>query len=227
MVINVYLDESGSIHKNSKSAFFAVGGYFTFLSDKNKVISRYKKINKEIKNQKKIPLETEIKATQMEEKEKIYIFKEIQAISSFYGFSKVFAKRKMRKEIITSNIFYNYAVKLVFNDCIIPLINDIKEKITFIISCDMRNLKVKELKDLENYLNQEFLDTRYTFKVQYFDSKYNYGIQLADLIVNTFYNYYKDYNFIKEVIKHLNFRKFRLSLFPGHIMRGRINKIGL
>ena len=30
MKIYVYLDESGSIHKNSKTRYFAVGGYFTF-----------------------------------------------------------------------------------------------------------------------------------------------------------------------------------------------------
>ena len=37
MKIYVYLDESGSIHKNSKAKYFAVGGYFIFKEDKNKV----------------------------------------------------------------------------------------------------------------------------------------------------------------------------------------------
>ena len=37
MRIYVYLDESGSIHKNSKTEYFAVGGYFTLVKDKNKI----------------------------------------------------------------------------------------------------------------------------------------------------------------------------------------------
>lgn len=45
MRVYVYLDESGSIHKNSNTKYFAVGGYFVFLSDKNKITSLYKKIN--------------------------------------------------------------------------------------------------------------------------------------------------------------------------------------
>lgn len=49
MKIYVYLDESGSIHKNSKTKYFAVGGYFAFKEDKNKVTSLYKKNNKEKK----------------------------------------------------------------------------------------------------------------------------------------------------------------------------------
>ena len=36
MKVYVYIDESGSIHKNSKTRYFAVGGYFTFFEGKNK-----------------------------------------------------------------------------------------------------------------------------------------------------------------------------------------------
>ena len=49
MTIYVYLDESGSIHKNSNTKYFAVGGYFVLSNEKNKIISTYKKINKELK----------------------------------------------------------------------------------------------------------------------------------------------------------------------------------
>ena len=48
MKIFIYLDESGSIHKNSSTKYFAVGGYITFAEDKNKITSKYKKINKKI-----------------------------------------------------------------------------------------------------------------------------------------------------------------------------------
>ena len=111
MKIYVYLDESGSIHKNSKTKYFSVGGYFTFKEDKTKITSLYKKINKEIKSY------------DMTDEEKINIFNSIQDINTFYGCAKIFEKHSMKKEIIESNIFFNYAVKLLFKDCVIPLLN--------------------------------------------------------------------------------------------------------
>ena len=54
MKIYVYIDESGSIHKNGKTRYFAVGGYFTLFEGKNKIISLYKKINKQIKDNRNI-----------------------------------------------------------------------------------------------------------------------------------------------------------------------------
>ena len=76
---------------------------------------------------------------------------------------------------------------------------------------------VGNLKNLENYLKTEFCLYNYYFYVTYYDSRNNYGIQLADLIVNTFYNYYKDKRIIKKVIPHIDFTKFRISYFPNTI----------
>ena len=45
MKIFIYLDESGSIHTNSPTKYFA--------EDKNKITSKYKKINKKMKDEKK------------------------------------------------------------------------------------------------------------------------------------------------------------------------------
>ena len=56
MKVYVYIDESGSIHKNSKTRYFAVGGYLTFFEGKNKIISLYKKCNKSIKDKRNIDL---------------------------------------------------------------------------------------------------------------------------------------------------------------------------
>ena len=151
MKIYVYLDESGSIHKNSNTKYFAVGGYFVFGEDKNKVTSRYKKINKDIKDSKNIPLDKEIKSYDMTDLDKIEIFNSIQDIDTFYGCVKIFEKTAMRKEIIESNIFFNYAVKLVFKDCIKPLLNlsQLNENIEFIVSVDNRNIRVGDLNNLE------------------------------------------------------------------------------
>ena len=216
MKIFVYLDESGSIHKNSKTKYFAVGGYISFEKNKNKIVSKYKKNNKIIKIENNYDLEKEVKSYEMTKKQKINIFKDIQEIDKFYGCVKVFVKSYMKKEIYESNIFFNYAVKLVFKDCIIPIINNIKETVNFIVSVDNRNIRVGDLNNLENYLNTEFCLNNYNFKIKYYDSATNYGIQLADLIVNTFYNSYKDINIVNDVINNIQHKKFKISIFPKY-----------
>lgn len=227
MKIYVSLDESGSIHKNSNTKYFAVGGYFVFSDDKNKVTSMYKRINKKIKDTRNIPLIKEIKAYDMTEEEKKEIFSKIQDYNTFYGCTKVFDKTSMKKEIIESNIFFNYAVKLLFNDCIIPLLDMklISENVEFIVSVDNRNIRIGELNNLETYLKTEFCLNNFDFKITYYDSATNYGIQLADLIVNTFYNSYKDKKIVAKVLPCLKKNNFRISLFPGHKIKGRLRKI--
>ena len=220
MKIYVYLDESGSIHKNSKTKYFAVGGYFSFEQDKMKIKAKYKKENLKLKRLKKIGLDTEIKSYDMEEIEKIRIFNKIQDIDTFQGCVKVFDKQAMKKEIVDSNIFFNYAVKVLINDCILPTLNlqNLNEPIEFIISIDNRNIRVGELNNLETYLKTEFCMFDDDFKIKYYDSKTNYGIQLADLIVNTFYNKYKDITIVENLIKELKPKNFRVSIFPRKIV---------
>ena len=154
MKVYVYIDESGSIHKNSKTKYFAVGGYITINDDKNRAISRYKKNNLELKRKHNLDLKVEIKSYDMNQDEKIAIFNNVQKIKSFCGFALICNKFVMKKEIIQSNIFFNYAVKLIFKDCIIPILS--KEHKEFIVSVDNRNIKVGNLKDLENYLKVKF-----------------------------------------------------------------------
>ena len=99
------------------------------------------------------------------------------------------------------------------------------EPIEFIISIDNRNIRVGDLNNLETYLKTEFCLENFGFKVTYYDSSTNYGIQLADLTVNTFYNSYKNRNIVKKVLPHLKGKNFRISLFPGRKIKGRIQKI--
>ena len=89
----------------------------------------------------------------MTEKEKTNILNKVQDIDTFYGCVKVFDKFSMRKEIIDSNIFFNYAVKVLITDCILPILNlqKIHKSIEFIISIDNRNIRVGELHNLETY----------------------------------------------------------------------------
>ena len=214
MKLYIYIDESGSIHKNSKTRYFAVGGYFVENRDRLKVTSKYKEINKSIKQNRNIDFKTEIKSYDMEEKEKIEIFNEIQDIDSFVGCVKVFDKQEMRKDITDSNIFFNFAVKILFQDCIMPIIGDSEENIEFILCVDNRNIGVGELKSLENYLKVEYIFKNYDFKVTYYDSATNFGVQLADLVVNTFYNKFKDISIVKNVVEKLKNKNFIVSIFP-------------
>ena len=128
MKVYVYIDESGSIHKNSKTRYFAVGGYFTFFEGKNKIISLYKRCNKSIKDKRNIDLKKEIKSYDMTDEEKITIFNKVDEVKDFCGVVKVFDKKKMKKEIVESNIFFNYAVKLLFSDSIISLLDLKKDR---------------------------------------------------------------------------------------------------
>lgn len=204
-----------------------MGGYFIFGKDKNKITARYKKINKKIKDRKNISLTKEIKSYHMTDEEKIEIFSNIQEVDTFYGCTKIFEKSAMKKEIIESNIFFNYAVKLLFKDCIVPLLNlnQIEDSIDFIVSIDNRNIRVGDLNNLETYLKTEFCMENFDFQITYYDSSTSYGIQLADLTVNTFYNSYKDKRIVEKVLPYLKAKNFRVSLFPGHKIKGRIQKI--
>jgi len=206
----------GSIHKNSKTRYFAVGGYFSYEEDRMRIQAKYKKENLKLKKEKKLELDTEIKSYDMSEEEKIKIFNKIQDIETFHGCVKVFDKKYMKKEIVDSNIFFNYAVKVLIQDCILPELNlqENDEPIEFIISIDNRNIRVGELNNLETYLKTEFCIYDDDFKITYYDSKTNYGIQLADLTVNTFYNSYKNIKLVENVIKELKPKNFRVSLFP-------------
>lgn len=163
----------------------------------------------------------------MTETEKIEIFNEIQDIDTFYGCVKVFDKTMMKKEIINSNIFFNYAVRVLIKDCILPILDtqNIDTQIKFIISIDNRNIRVGELNNLETYLKTEYCLENFNFQIKYYDSKTNFGIQLADLIVNTFYNLYKKKKIVKNVIAELKPKNFRISLFPGDKISGRLRTI--
>lgn len=226
MKIYVYLDESGSIHKNSLANHFAIGGYMVY-GDKfasSKVINTYKKINKRHKKVRNIDLCTELKTRNMTVDEKIEIINKIQKIENFYGCAIIFDKSHMRKHIESSNIFFNYGVKLLFKDTILPLLPE-NEPYDFQLSIDNRNITVGDLKDLEKFLNTEFCYFDYTFKVTYYDSASHYGIQLADLIVNTMYMRSKNRSLIEPVLNILDTSKFRLNIFPGFRMCGRVKKI--
>ena len=97
MKIFVYLDESGSIHKNSSTKYFAVGGYFALERDRLKIISSYREITDEYKSRRNIKFSKEIKGRDMNNALKENILTELQSIESFYGIAKVFDKTRRRQ----------------------------------------------------------------------------------------------------------------------------------
>lgn len=226
MKVWVYLDESGSIHKNSQTHYFAIGGYFVYGDNfaQARIINRYKKINKRHKNKRNMDVSSELKTRNMQIEEKIELISAIQKLDYFIGCSVVFDKTLMKKAIEKSTLFFNYGVKILFKDIILPLLDN-HEQIEFIISVDNQNISVGKLNGLEMFLNTEFCYEDYTFCVNYYDSATHYGIQLADLIVNTMYLKMKTPLYIEPLLKQLDPSKFCLSIFPGKKYYGRTKKI--
>ena len=74
--------KAGSIHKNSKTRYFAVGGYFSYEQDRIKIKSKYKKENLKLKKEKNLSLDNKIKSYDMTEEEKIKVFNKIQDIET-------------------------------------------------------------------------------------------------------------------------------------------------
>lgn len=227
MKVFIYLDESGHIHKNAATQYFAIGGYVACENDDVKIRRKYKKVNLKIKKERNLPREYELKGNNMETEDKIRFFNSIQDIDTFCGIGIVFDKSKMFKEILDENIFFNYGVKILFDDIIFPLfdMSTAKEPIKFILNIDNRNIKVGNLKDLEKYLNTHFILENCSFSVTYNDSKKSYGIQLADLVVNTVYMRKKNREMVNDVLEIWKKENFSLTQFPGRLHHGRIDKI--
>lgn len=224
MKVSIFLDESGHIHKNSTSRFFAIGGYCVCEQDRYKVLRNYKKANRKIKKECNIPMTDELKARMMTPKQKIRLFSSVQNIPTFCGIAIVFDKYLMKKEIINENIFFNYGVSVLLDDLIFPLF-DMGQYIEFDINIDNRNVSVNKLKELESYLQTHYILENCSFKVTYKHSDANYEIQLADLIVNTAYMRKKDRSIVEDVLKTWKKENFSLTLFPGKKHVGRIEKI--
>lgn len=225
MKVSVFLDESGHIHKNSPKRYFAIGGYCVCEEDRQKVLRNYRKTNLRLKKKGGFPLNNEFKARMMTPEEKIELFNSVQDIPSFCGIAIVFDKEMMMKAIDNENVFFNYGVKVLFDDVIFPLFDMSDKFIEFDLNIDNRNISVPNLKDLEKYLNTHFILENCSFKVTYKNSDTSYEIQLADLIVNTAYMRKKDRKVVDQVLKEWKVTNFSLTSFPGKKHNGRVDKI--
>ena len=83
------------------------------------------------------------------------------------------------------NFFVRHLLKYLFK-CDIPMLHttDIELRV------DNRNVAVKNLKDLETFLQWEFELMNLNFEVKYLDSKNNRDVQMADYVDNLIWKKY-------------------------------------
>lgn len=212
--IMVYLDESGNIHKNSRNRYFAIGGFCCDKEALQKIKSSYKCANKKIKEAYGINPDDELKSCKMDETQKIALFDVLQQNKDFRGIVIVFDKKNLGKAIEGENIFYNYGVKVLFDDVILPLVDESNEEIIFHVFCDNRSVKSCELNDLQSYLSTCFVFKNFSFTVEYRNSAHEYSIQIADLIANTAFMSQEHREMIENVLQTLDKNLFSIAYFP-------------
>jgi len=222
-----FCDESGQLHSNSPKRYFVIGGYFCLKEHSKPIKQCYTRALKKIKQKRGMLKTEELKTREMTQQEKIKLITSLQDSEGFYGFALVIDKQKMFKRINRESIFYNYGIKLIVQDIVAPTINKTyKTGDVFIeMMLDSRNVSVGHLKSLEDYLNSEYLFSRFEFKADYCDSKIDFRIQATDLIANTIYMLFKEPNLINDVIPYLDLEKIQVVGFPDN-KRYKLKKRG-
>ena len=216
--INFFCDESGHLHSNCPNRYFVIGGYFCLKEKSKNIVRGYQRVLKKIKQKRKMNKSDELKTRNMTQLEKIALLKTLQYSDGFNGFAIAVDKSRMFKKVNNESIFYNYFVKLIIeeilvNKCDITYPNN---NICVDMLLDSRNVSINHLKSLEDYLNSEYLFTRFSFSAKYKDSKLDVRIQVTDLIANTVYELFKEPDVINEVIPYLNTDKIVIIGFPDN-----------
>jgi hypothetical protein len=216
--IFIILDESGNLHKNSTDRYFVIGGV---LTTKPELLNKkYRKINKNLKIRRNIPIDVELKASKLNKYDKIDLFKNIQIVNDFKFVGIVVDKSKLQRKISRVNLFYNYLLKvLMLSLKQNGLITEKTENIHLIL--DQRSIKSGSINSLEDYLNIEFnyhlyIEMHTNFMVNYADSRKSFNIQLADLLCNTVWSeyHYPSLDKTKSPFHEINKNNLYLSEFP-------------
>lgn len=211
----IVLDESGAMHLK-KERFFVIGGFIT--NDLHKVKSVHKKVERIVKLRKNIPIDSniELKSSKINVNQQALFLNELAKIKEVIPISIVVDKENLNKLKATENLAYNFFVKTLLNYLFrskISMLNteDIELRV------DNRNVSVKQLKDLETFLEWEFNIKDLNFSVKYLNSKYNREVQMADYVANLMW---KKYNVSNEklskktnIISHMHISKFPIKLF--------------
>lgn len=211
----IVLDESGAMHLK-KERFFVIGGFIT--NDLHKVKSTHKRIERIVKLRKNIPIDTkvELKSSRLNVNQQALFLNELAKIDEVIPISIIVDKDNLNKLKATENLAYNFFVKTLLNylfNSNINLLNtyDIELRV------DNRNVSVKQLKDLETFLEWEFNIKNLNFSVKYLNSKNNRDVQMADYVANLMW---KKYNVSNEklskktnIINLMHISKFPIKLF--------------
>ena len=195
----IVLDESGAMHlKNER--FFVIGGFIT--KDLHKIKSCHKKAERIVKLRKNISINecVELKSSKINDNQQAIFLNALYDIDGIIPVVIIVDKYNLKKFKASENIAYNFFVKTLlnylFNSNIDELfVNEIELRV------DNRNIRVKELKDLETFLQMEFDLLELNFTVKYLNSKYNRDVQMADYIANLFW---KKYNKLNEATAQVN-----------------------
>jgi len=216
--INFFCDESGHLHSNSPTRYFVIGGYFCLKDKSIKIKQNYARILKRIKEKRHMSKADELKTRDMTQKEKIKLLTSLQNSDGFNGFAIVVDKQNMIRKVDKESIYYNFFIKLIVKDILVPKCNNsFPNEDTFVdMLLDCRNVSVGHLKSLEDYLNSEYIFTRFSFSANYRDSKIDTRIQSTDLIANTIYEWFKEPEVINDVIPFIDTDRIIVIGFPDN-----------
>lgn len=217
--INFFCDESGHLHANSPTRYFVIGGYFCLKEKSKSIKQRYQRQLKKIKEKRKMSKSDELKTRDMTQEEKIKLLTTLQTSDGFNGFSIVIDKSHMIKKVDKESVYYNYFIKIIVKDILVPKCNNGFPNgiINVDMLLDSRNVSVGHLKSLEDYLNSEYVFTRFNFTANYQDSKLDTRIQATDLIANTIYETFKEPEVVDKVIDYIDSDRIVVVGFPGNV----------
>lgn len=238
-MINMYIDESGSIHPTSEklNRFFIIG--IVIPKDSQKLRRVYKTFVRKNMNALR-ELDTagrmfdknnhfiELKGSSMNKSMKLDFI-------NFFCQNNLF---EVRYIVLDNNLLEDKFIKnkaRTFNYLIkIFLINSIKKKYIvdnqIFLQIDERNVKTDSKYSLEDYLNQELLlndNLIENVQVQYFDSSQNCFIQIADVFSNIMYSNLITQGGYEKELEQLQQKKYILPtfIFPKKKFENKIKKI--
>ena len=238
-MINMYIDESGSVHPTSEklNRYFIIGIVIPKKPDKlkrvyklfiRKNIDYLRKLDKDNKMFSEDGKFRELKGNCMDKKLKLEfinffcrnnLFEVRYIILDNNQLDEIFIKNKART--------FNYLIKIF-------LINSLKkgyiEDNELFLQIDERNVKTESKYSLEDYLNQELiLDNKMleNVHVKYFDSSQNCFIQIADVFSNIMYSDLITNGSYRKEIEKLQEDQYILPpfIFPKKKFENKIKKI--
>ncbi len=238
-MINMYIDESGSIHptSNNLNRFFIIG--IVIPKDSQKLKRIYKIfIRKNIDELRKLDKEgkmfnsnghfLELKGSSMNKPMKLN-FMNFFCQNNLFEIRYIILDNNQLEEKFIKNKArtFNYLLKIF-------LINSIKKKYIedkqIFLQIDERNVKTDAKYSLEDYLNQELLlndNLIENIQVKYFDSSQNCFIQIADVFSNIMYSNLITKGSYKKELQQLQQNKYILPpfIFPQKKFENNIKKI--